>query len=59
MKAFARWLFMKTHEEDLLTVANFIRRDISGLAPKVGLVEVGKVKGAIYTLETLDLLVRS
>ena len=61
MKAFARWLYMKTHHAQLLTVKRYIEIGIEGSGSGASLrTEIGwkASEGALETLAVLDLLVR-
>lgn len=58
MKRFARWLYMKTHRQELLELAHKVRNtDYQNLPPAKGLQVCGELQGTLDTLEKLDLLV--
>ena len=58
MKTFARWLYMKYYEHELILIARYAKRSCSSLPPEDGLVRIGEITGALDTLTTLDLIVR-
>ncbi len=46
---------MKTHKNELLKIAKYVRSDMDNKEPKEGLVLIGEMRGALVTLETLNL----
>ena len=58
IKSFARWLFMKTHRNELIEIAQTVRNtEFRNLPAGEGLRVCGKLDGTLETLEKLDLLV--
>lgn len=53
MRAFARWLFMRTHRAELIDCARFVRSD-EGIGNPFSL---GQRDGVLVALERLGLLV--
>jgi len=63
IKKFSRWLFMKTHNRELIAVAREVRRlkkkaEHPDCRATDGLTMVGKTNGILDTLNDLNLLVR-
>lgn len=58
MKALARWLYMQTHNAELVRVKMYAKSRVGGVIanPQTGLVMAGEAQGAIDTLTTLNLL---
>ena len=56
MKTIIRKLYIWAFTDELLEIKKYVKRDPSGISSSKGLVMCGEIEGAIYTLETLDLL---
>ena len=57
MKELARWLYIKTHQDELAQVAKMVRGIKANGDPVEGMKETGRALGALKTLETLNLFV--
>ena len=57
MKELARWLYIKTHQDELAQVAKMVRGIKAIGDPVEGMKETGRALGALKTLETLNLFV--
>ncbi len=59
MKSFARWLFIQTHHDELMTIARYCRERGKPLlvsidkSPQI----IGEARGALDTMSTLNLFV--
>lgn len=53
IRAFARWLFMRTHRAELIALARVVR----GQGPADNSFTLGQRDGVIVALESLELLV--
>jgi hypothetical protein len=58
IKMIIRSLFMWAFQKELMGLAAYARRNLSGYRPTEGVKKTGEVQGILLTLETLDLLVR-